>query len=94
MSFFLVGLLFIVVATFFLSLYVNDRDVGAALGFGVFVALLWIIGNFSYWGYQAEPKQYACEARGMNYRTRTLSDSTVCIPRYRGADSLNITGVR
>lgn len=59
------------------------------------VLLTPIIGScqLSYWFYDlpAQRAVIACQAKGQNAARVDFSHEIVCLPRYRGADSLNAT---
>lgn len=49
----------------------------AILVVGMFVA----VGVDSVYGIKAQPAQYACEAKRMDYRRVSFSTTVICVPR-------------
>jgi hypothetical protein len=71
-----------------MSFYAMDVFIGVLSALALILVLIAIAELF--FDVRAEPKAYACEARQMEARRFTLTDSVVCVPVPTRRDTLSV----
>ena len=77
--------------------FIMVRVVLPSLAVGIACLVLFGIGAGIEYAFFDRPSQaavIACRAKGWDGARADFSRTVICVPRYNGADSLHVTGVR